>query len=168
MSCHRTHRMVTQRRSTAIYPGCDQPHTGIARYQSRRAAREGFSLVELIVVMVIIGMLAGIVTLSTRRYLISAKQNTAKAEIATIVEAIDSFYAEAGRYPTNEEGLAILAQASGESPDGYLKKLSKDPWKRDYEYNSPGRDNAAYEVICLGADGREGGEGENKDITSFD
>lgn len=128
--------------------------------------RAGFSLVELIVVMVIIGMLAGIVTLSTRSYLISAKQNTARAEIRTIVGAIDSFYSQAGRYPTNEEGLEVLARPTDDAPEGYLKKVPLDPWKNPYEYNSPGRDGAAYEVICLGGDGREGGEGENKDITS--
>ena len=131
-------------------------------------ARVGFSLVELIVVMVIIGMLAGIVTLATRRYLISARKNTAKAEISRMVEAIDSFYAENGRYPTNEEGLDVLVNPIDGSSEGYLKKINQDPWKRDYEYNSPGRDNQAYEVLCLGGDGREGGEGENEDITSYD
>ncbi|MFK7821661.1 MAG: type II secretion system major pseudopilin GspG [Planctomycetaceae bacterium] len=134
----------------------------------RGQKRSGFSLVELIVVMVIIGMLASIVTLATRRYLISAKQTTARAEISKMVEAIDSFYAENGRYPTNEEGLDVLANPLDGSGDGYLKKVNKDPWKRDYEYNSPGRDNLAYEVLCLGGDGREGGEGEDKDITSYD
>lgn len=134
----------------------------------RTSPRGGFSLVELIVVMVIIGMLAGIVTLATKRYLVSASQSTAKAEIATLVNAIDSFYAENQRYPTNNEGLDILATGTDGSPDGYVKKIPKDPWKRDYEYNAPGRDGAAYEVICLGADGREGGEGENRDISSND
>ena len=109
-------------------------------HSSRRSAyrpqrRSAFSLVELIVVMVIIGMLAGIVTISTRKYLLSASRNTAKAEIARIVGAIDSFYAEMQRYPSNEEGLAILAEGTDESPGGYLKKIPKDPWKRDYEYN---------------------------------
>ncbi len=136
------------------------------RGNNRSANRQGFSLVELIVVMVIIAMLAGIVMLNTRRSLISARQNTAKAQIKTIVDAIDSFYAEQGRYPSNEEGLAILAQTTPDLPEPYMKDIPEDPWNRAYEYNSPGRDNAAYEVLCLGGDGREGGEGENKDITS--
>lgn len=129
--------------------------------------RSGFSLVELIVVMVIIGMLAGIVTVSTRKYLQSARRNKAKAEIALLVGAVDSFYAELSRYPSNEEGLAVLAEGTDESPGGFIKQIKKDPWNNEYEYNSPGSDGNAYEVISLGADGREGGEGENKDLTSF-
>ncbi len=149
-------------------PSCRISASRRKKHRQPPRPRGGFSLVELIVVMVIIGMLAGIVTLSTRSYLISAKQNTARAEISTLVNAIDTFYAHHGSYPTNEQGLQVLTQPTDDAPDGYIRKLPKDPWKRDYEYNSPGRDGAAYEVICLGADGREGGEGENRDISSND
>ena len=147
MLCLRTSRALGSQRATML--------------------RAGFSLVELIVVLVIIGMLSGIVAISTKKYLQSAKRNEAKAEIAILVGAVDSFYAELSRYPTNEEGLGVLAEGTDESPGGFLKKIKQDPWNRDYEYNSPGSDGNAYEVICLGADGREGGEGENQDITSF-
>ena len=125
----------------------------------------GFSLVELIVEMVIIGMLATLVVFRTRSYLIISKQNAAKIEIAKISEALETFYAISDRYPSNEEGLTALSQKSDRFPDGILGKLSVDPWKREYQYNSPGR-NSAYEIICLGADGREGGEGGDKDISS--
>ncbi len=128
-------------------------------------ARRAFSLVELIVVMVILGMLAGLVAVRTRGYLINSKQNAAKTEIANIIKALESFYATEGRYPTTDEGLEILTQASDSFPDGLLTKLPKDPWKRPYEYVSPGS-SQPYEVICLGADGREGGDGEDKDFTS--
>ena len=103
------------------------------RGNNRSASRRGFSLVELIVVMVIIAMLAGIVMLNTRRSLISARQNTAKAQIKTIVDAIDSFYAEQGRYPSNEEGLAILAQTTPDLPEPYMKDIPEDPWNRAYD-----------------------------------
>jgi len=126
-----------------------------------------FSLVELIVVMVIIGMLATMVVFRTRSYLIVSKQNAAKMEISRISEALETYYAMSDRYPTNEEGLSMLSKASANFPEGILKKLSVDPWQRDYQYNSPGKDSA-YEVICLGADGREGGEGADKDISSED
>ena len=130
-----------------------------------RACRAGFSLVELIVVIVIIGMLAGVVAVRTRSYLVKSKQNAAKLEVAKISEAIDAYYAAYSRYPTNEEGLAILTQPSDEFVDGLLSKVPLDPWGNDYVYNVPG-EAGAYEVFALGEDGREGGDGANKDIRS--
>lgn len=127
----------------------------------------GFSLVELIVVMVIIGLLASLVAVRTRSYLIASKQNAAKAEIATIVKALETFYADQSRYPTNEEGIAILTLPTAAFPDGFLTKVPLDPWKHSYEYVSPGN-NGPYEVICLGGDGREGGEGADIDFSSED
>lgn len=131
----------------------------------RPVSRAAFSLVELIVVMVILGMLAGLVAVRTRGYLISSKQNAAKAEIANIVKAIETFYADQGRYPTTDEGLEILAEGTNSWPDGFLNKVPRDPWKNAYEYINPGT-REPYEVISLGADGREGGEGENQDFSS--
>ena len=127
--------------------------------------RRGFSLVELMVVMVILGMLVGLAAVRYRSYLISSKQYTAKAQIANIVKAIETFYAQEGRYPTTDEGIQILAEGTAAWPDGYLDKVPTDPWKRPYEYISPGS-TEPYEVICLGADGREGGEGADRDISS--
>lgn len=131
----------------------------------RRVSRAAFSLVELIVVMVILGMLAGLVAVRTRGYLISSKQNAARTEIANIVKAVETFYADQGRYPSTDEGLEILTQPTDTWPDGFLNKVPLDPWKNSYEYISPGS-TEPYEVISLGADGREGGDGENLDITS--
>ncbi len=130
-----------------------------------RSSRSAFSLVELIVVMVILGMLAGLVAVRTRGYLISAKQNAAKTDIATISNAIETFYADQGRYPTTDEGLEILVRGTDTWPEGFLKQIDHDPWKNAYEYISPGS-TEPYEVISLGADGREGGEGENRDYSS--
>jgi general secretion pathway protein G len=132
-----------------------------------RARNSAFSLVELIVVMVIIGLLASLVAIRTRSYLISSKQNAARAEIATIVKALETFYADQSRYPTNEEGIAILAEPTASFPAGFLDKVPNDPWKNPYEYVSPGS-NGPYEVLCLGGDGREGGEGADLDISSDD
>ena len=131
----------------------------------RGKSRRAFSLVELIVVMVILGMLAGLVAVRTRGYLINSKQNAAKTEIANIVKALESFYAAEGRYPTTDEGLEILTQDIDAFPGGLLSKVPVDPWKRPYEYVSPGS-TQPYEVICLGGDGREGGDGENQDFSS--
>lgn len=147
---------------------CERPRKSVRKVDLREhrfARRAAFSLVELIVVMVILGMLAGLVAVRTRGYLISAKQNAAKAEIANISKALETFYADQGRYPTTDEGLDILVEGTSTWPDGFLNKLPKDPWKHPYEYVSPGS-TQPYEVISLGADGREGGEGENQDFSS--
>lgn len=133
----------------------------------RLHCRGGFSLVELLVVMVIIGILASLVAFRTRSYIIASKQNAAKAEIAKIVQALETFYAAHDRYPTNEEGLEVLTVGSEQFTDGILNKVPLDPWKHAYQYNSPGR-NGPFEVICLGADGREGGEGGDRDFSSDD
>lgn len=129
--------------------------------------RRGFSLVELIVVMVIISMLAGLVALRTRSYLIAAKQNAVRAEISSLSAALDSFYADQGRYPTSDEGLDVLVDGTTSFPDGFINKVPRDPWKNPYEYLSPGRE-APYEIISFGEDGEEGGEGAAADISSED
>ncbi|MEM6690008.1 MAG: type II secretion system major pseudopilin GspG, partial [Planctomycetota bacterium] len=131
----------------------------------RNVTRRAFSLVELIVVMVILGMLAGLVAVRTRGYLINAKQNAAKGEIARLVGAIDSFYADQGRYPTTDEGLEVLVDGTDSWPDGFINKVPLDPWDRPYEYLSPGS-TQPFEVLSLGGDGREGGDGEDRDFSS--
>lgn len=132
----------------------------------RDCQRRGFTLVELMVVVVIIGLLAAAVTLGVRGYLISGKQNVAKMEISNICQALETYYAQHDRYPTNDEGLELLTQRTDRFPDGILPKLPVDPWGRTYQYNSPGAGNLPYEVLCFGADGREGGQGADSDHSS--
>jgi general secretion pathway protein G len=117
------------------------------------------------IVLVIIGLMAGVVTLGVRGYLDRARQTTVKREIATIVDGLETFYAVHARYPTNEEGLAVLTQPSEKLPDPPLNGKLTDPWGKPYQYNAPGT-NGPYEVICCGADGQKGGEGINADISS--
>ncbi len=133
--------------------------------QSPCGQRGAFSLVELIVVIVIVGLLASLVAIRTRSYLIASKQNAARAEISLIIKALETFYADQARYPSNEEGIAILVEGTAAFPDGFLTKIPQDPWKRDYEYVSPA-ESGPYEVICLGEDGKEGGERGAADISS--
>jgi len=110
------------------------------------------------IVVVIIGLLAGAVTVSTRHYLDKAKLTRVRSDIAAYKGALESFYAEEGRYPNNDEGLAALAPK-------FVDKVRADPWGRSYQYNAPGR-SGPYEVICFGADGHDGGDGVNADISS--
>jgi general secretion pathway protein G len=131
------------------------------------AYRRAFTLLELMVVLVIMGLMAGTVVFKTRSYLLLSKQNAAKVEIAKICQALETFYAVYDRYPTNDEGLQILATKSDKFPDGLLNKLPRDPWGNPYQYNNPGK-HGAYDVICYGADGRAGGEGADKDICNED
>jgi general secretion pathway protein G len=118
------------------------------------------------VVLVIIGLLAGVVTVNVRGYMSAGYQNTVKMEIRAAMDAIDTFHAVTGSFPTNEEGLAILAQPSKKFPDPLLSRVPTDPWGKPYEYVCPGHDHP-YEITCYGADGRPGGTGSDADINCW-
>ena len=149
---------------------CKRAESQGSRGQRQRDRRSllsdrGFTLVELMVVIVIIGLLAGAVTASVRSYLIRGKQSVAAMEIAKICQALDTFYTVTDQYPSSDLGIALLSEKTDTFPDGLLSKMPIDPWKRPYIYQIPGQDSA-YEVTCYGADGQQGGEGANKDISS--
>ena len=127
----------------------------------------GFSLVELMVVLVILGLLAGVVTVSTRMYLTKAKASTARMEISTICGGLETYYTLYGNYPSSDEGLEVLTVAQEGEDQAILTQKPIDPWGKPYQYNYPGR-NGAFDVYSLGADGREGGEGANADIGNWD
>ncbi len=129
--------------------------------------RSAFTLVELMVVLVILALLSGVVTVSVRTYLLKSKQSVAKIEISKMVQATDTFFATLDRYPTNAEGLSILAAKSEDFPEGVLTFVPNDPWGNPYEYRSPGAE-FEYEIVSFGADKHEGGTGANKDITSME
>lgn len=129
--------------------------------------RGGFSLIEVMVVIVILGLLAGVVAVNVRGHLERAKHTTALTELATLEEAVDSFYLATGRYPTNQEGLQALVKRSEQLPEPLIKRLPSDPWGQPYQYNSPGREGTPFEVFSLGADGIEGGEGGDADVGTW-
>lgn len=132
--------------------------------------RKGFTLVELLVVLVILGLLAALVGPKLFPKLGKGKQAAAKAQIELFEQALDQFRLDVGRYPTTQEGLAALAVNSGiEKWDGpYLKKgVPDDPWGRPYIYTCPG-EHGEYDIVSYGRDGKPGGEGEDKDVTSWE
>lgn len=128
-------------------------------YSSKRTAnhRRGFSLMELMVVIVIIGLLAGAVTVSVRGYLATARKGVAKTEIIKIVEGLETFNALQARYPTQEEGIDILLQPLADFSNGILKKQKlDDPWGNPYQYIVSNSGTEPFEVISNGPDAREG------------
>lgn len=130
----------------------------------------GFTLIELLIVLVIIGLLASLVGPTLYQKIKPAKQSIAKVQINHFSTALDSFFIDMGRYPTTEEGLEVLVEPiEGDQWDGpYMKKsIPSDPWGKPYYYKSPGR-YGDYEVFSLGADGKEGGEDEDEDVTSWE
>ena len=146
----------------------------LTRGQGRRAGRRserGFTLVEILVVITIIGLIMALVGPRVLNYLSESKVKTAKIQIQSFASALDLFYLDAGRYPSSAEGLGALVQPVGgvaawNGP--YLKggNVPLDPWGKAYVYRSPG-EHGAYDVVSLGSDGQEGGYGTAADIASW-
>lgn len=136
----------------------------------RRRGQAGFTLVEILVVITIIGMIMALVGPRVLNYLGESKTKAARIQIESFSSALDLFYLDLGRYPTSSEGLGALAQRPGNASGWngpYLRggMLPVDPWGRPYVYRSPG-ERAAYEIVSLGSDGQEGGSGAATDIAS--
>ena len=134
---------------------------------------KGFTLVELMVVIVIIGLLATLVALTVLPQLGKANGQKAKADIATLDSALELYRLNNLTYPATSDGLGALLSAPPSLTDpsryqagGYIKKLPKDPWGRDYKYEYPGK-HGSYDIYTLGADGIPGGTGENADIGNW-
>ncbi|MGW8179664.1 MAG: type II secretion system major pseudopilin GspG [bacterium] len=136
----------------------------------RKVGARGFSLIELIVVLVILGLLATVVGPKVMDRLAKGKAEIAKLQIDQLEGALGLYRFDLGRFPSTSEGLTALAQDPGiQNWSGpYLDKLTvpKDPWGREYQYRAPGQ-YGDYDLFSLGADGVEGGEEENADITSW-
>ncbi|MBI5179343.1 MAG: type II secretion system major pseudopilin GspG [Nitrospinae bacterium] len=138
-----------------------------------RKNERGFTLIEIMVVVVILALLAGIIIPKIVSRPEEARRAKAAIQIKEMEAALSLFKIDNGFYPSTEQGLEALVTkpASGEIPkhwkeDGYLKKAPKDPWDREYVYLSPG-EHGDFDLISYGPDGEEGGEGRNADIESW-
>ena len=132
----------------------------------------GFTLIELLIVMVIIGLLAAFIVPKLIGKVGKSKQTAAKAQIELISTAIDVYRLDTGKYPSQDTGLQSLNTKPDDVQnwDGpYMKKnkIPKDPWGAEYIYNYPGT-HGDYDLVSYGADGSEGGSGDNKDIVSWE
>jgi general secretion pathway protein G len=141
------------------------------RARARKREQSGFTLVEMLVVITIIGLIMGLVGPRVLNYLSESKVKSARIQIQSFASALDLFYLDAGRYPSSAEGLAALVRPTGgvaawNGP--YLKgnSVPNDPWGKPYVYRSPG-EHGAYDLVSFGADGQEGGTGTAADITSW-
>jgi general secretion pathway protein G len=133
------------------------------------AGQQGFTLVEMLVVITIIGLIMGLIGPRVLNYLSESKVKTAKIQLQSFASALDLFYLDAGRFPSTSEGLmALVRQTPGVAAwnGPYLKggNVPKDPWNNGYLYRSPG-EHAPYDIISYGADGQEGGSGVAADIS---
>ena len=132
----------------------------IDQQQREGDGEEGFTLVELMVVIVIIGLLATVVVINVMPASDRAALTKARADIATLEQGIEMYRLTNLSHPTSEQGLQILVQS------GQIRRLPNDPWGNAYRYSAPGRQGQPFEIYSFGADGREGGEGENADIAN--
>lgn len=142
-----------------------------ARPGNARRGEQGFTLVELLIVMAILVLLAGIVAPRVMGYLGSSRVKAAKVQIQSLATSLELYRLDTGRYPRSSEGLIALVQkpAGAKNWNGpYIQSRTTptDPWGAPFIYRSPGK-HGAFEIISLGADGKNDGDGENQDVTSW-
>ncbi len=142
-------------------------------YRKKRftgSPQSGFTLIEVMIVVVILGILAAIVVPRVMDRPEQAKITKAKQDIRTLESALNLYRLDNHTYPNTDGGLEALAQKPSSAPQwkegGYIDRLPKDPWGREYQYLNPGV-NAAIDIFSLGADGQQGGEGSNADIGNW-
>jgi general secretion pathway protein G len=146
------------------------------RHENKESSESGFTLIELMVVVVIIGILAGLIVPRIMGSDDKAREAKAKMQIESIETALKLYKLDNGAYPTTEQGLKALVEppTAGNLPKswrqgGYLEKgrIPKDPWGNEFVYVSPGS-HGDFDISSLGADGEPGGEGKNKDINNWE
>lgn len=142
----------------------------------KKSGQRGFTLIEIMVVVVIIGILIGLVAPNVLGRVDKARVTAAKADIATLEQALEMYRLDNHTYPSTDQGLeALIVKPGGEpaaknwNPEGYLKKskLPLDPWGNAYQYLAPGQEQRPYDLFSFGADGREGGDAYDADVGNW-
>ena len=153
---------------------CESSAERVEAFNAAMRAQRGFNLIEIMVVITIMGLLAGIVGIYVSGALDSAKQDTTRNQMKIIEDALVMYKLDNGRFPTTSEGLQALISAPSTAKKPGKKYLNsdnvpRDGWDYEFLYFSPGtRGNHDYEIISYGADGREGGDGYDADIFSWE
>lgn len=138
-----------------------------------RALQKGFTLIEIMVVVIIIGLLAAVIVPSVISKVDEARVSKAKADIQALEAALTMFRLDNSKYPTTDQGLqSLVAQPTDPSirhwrPGGYIQHVSKDPWGNPYQYAFPGSHGKEYDIFTLGSDAQPGGEGTAADIGNW-
>ena len=150
------------------------PHILKSREKAQRQNREGFTLVELLVVIVIIGLLATVVVINVLPSQDKAMTGKARADIAVLEQALETYRLDNLTFPTEQQGLGALTAAPADlaRPEryrqgGYIRRLPQDPWGNAYQYRQRSQHGGAFDVWSFGADGKEGGEGNDADIGNW-
>jgi general secretion pathway protein G len=137
------------------------------------ARARGFTLIEIMVVVIIIGLLAAVIVPAIMGRVDDARIAKAKSDIQSLETALTMFRLDNSKYPTTEQGLQSLTTQPNDPtirhwrPGGYIQRISKDPWGNDYQYAFPGQHGKEYDLYSLGADGQPGGDGINADIGNW-
>jgi general secretion pathway protein G len=146
----------------------------VSRGRSRRYVRtRGFTLLEIMVVVIIIGLLAAVIVPTVMNRVDDAKVTKTKEDIRSLETALTMYYMDISKYPTNDQGLgALVTQPTDPTiknwkAGGYIDRISKDPWGNEYQFVFPGTHGKAYDLCSLGADGQPGGDGINADICNW-
>ena len=146
----------------------------LLKLPAARQLQKGFTLIEIMVVIVIIGILATLVVPRIMGRPDEARVVSAKHDVTTLVQALKLYKLDSGRYPTTEQGLNALVTKPSTDPapmnwkmGGYLDKLPQDPWGNPYQYNNPGTHNNDIDVYSFGADGKPGGTDNDSDIGNW-
>ena len=165
--------LLTAVKQPVNYMSAIAPRTEPRRYPPAAGAQRGFTLIEIMVVVIIIGLLAAVVVPQFLGRVDDARVAKTKQDIQAMETALTLYKLDNFSYPSAEEGLKALVEKPNDPnvhnwrAGGYLKHLNKDPWGNDYQYQIPGMHGGDYDLYSLGADGQPGGDGVNADIGNW-